>query len=107
MPGVPASVTSATDSPFASRADDALDPGPLVVLVNAQNRGIDLEMPQQDAGSAGVFSRDQLDLLEDLDGAERHVLEVADRRRDHVKNALRVASHPGILRYHCRMASPR
>ena len=32
---------------------------------------------------------------------KRDVFEVADRRRDHVENAFRVAGHRRILSYHC------
>ena len=106
MPGVPASVTSATDSPFASRASDSLDARLLVVLVDAEDRGLDVEMPEQDARSARVLGSDQLDPLQDLDRPERDVLEVADWRRDDVKNTFRLAGHLTILSYHCWMASP-
>ncbi len=92
--------------PFRQPANDPLDTCPLVVLVDAQDWGVDVEMPKQNAGSARVFGSDQLDLLEDLDRPERDVVEVADWRRDYVKNAFRLAGHLRILSYHCWMASP-
>ena len=98
IPGVPASVTRATDSPLASCDDDSLDTCTLVVLVDAENRGFDAEMAKQNAGSARIFRSDELDLLQDLDGPKGDVVEVADGRRDDVENALRVARHPAILR---------
>ena len=61
-------------------------------------------MAKEDAGPAGIFRGNQLDLLQDLEGTKGDVVEVADWRRDNVENTLRVARHPAILRYHCEMA---
>ena len=69
-----------------------------------ENRGFDAEMAKQDAASPGILRSHELDLLQDFEGAEGDVVEVADWRRDDVENALRVARHPAILRYHCEMA---
>ena len=63
MPGVPASVTSATDSPAASRPTIRSTRALLVVLVHAEERRLDAEVAKQDAGAARVFGGDELDLL--------------------------------------------
>ena len=87
---MPASVTSATDSPFEWPMIRSIR-ATLVVLVDAEDRGFDPEMAKQNAGPARIFGSDELDLLQHLDGPEGDVVEVADGRRDDVKHAFGVA----------------
>ena len=42
---------------------------------------LDFEMLQQNARGAGVFGQNQIGLLQDADGPECHVLQIAYRRR--------------------------
>ena len=60
-PGVPASVTRATDSPFRKTSDDLLNAGLFVVLVDADDGNVDVEMPEQIAGPPRILGRHQLD----------------------------------------------
>ncbi len=106
IPGVPASVTRATDSPFASRASDSFDTCALVVLVDAEDRGFDIEMAKQNAGSTRIFGSDELDLLEHLDGTEGDVVEIADGRRDDVEHAFRSRGPSGHSKLPLRDGSP-
>ncbi len=52
--------------------------GLLVVLVAAYGGGCDLEMVEELLGLAGIFAGDAVHLLEDLEGAEGDVAQVAD-----------------------------
>src|SRR5439155_296526 len=54
----------------------------LVVLVIAGGRSPDLVTGQQNPGVASVLAGDQIDLAQHAERAQRHVLEVADRRGD-------------------------
>ena len=62
-----------------------IDTRPLVVLVNAEDLRINIEMTKQDARPARIFGSDELDLLENLERAKGDVVEVADRGGDQVE----------------------
>ena len=57
----------------------------LVVLAKADERPPDLIVRQQFRGAPGVFRGDEIDFPKGSQRPERQVLEVADRRRDHVQ----------------------
>jgi hypothetical protein len=57
----------------------------LVVLMKAGGRGPDIVAMQENRGMARVFSRDQVNFLEDPDGPESDVFEVPDRGRNDVE----------------------
>ena len=96
-------MTSAIDSPFARRPTIFCTRRLLVVLVNADDGDVDVEMPEQVAGPPRVFGRHQLDRFERLEGAKRDVFEIADGRGDYVEHSPQ--RHPAILSYHCLMPS--
>jgi hypothetical protein len=56
-------------------------------VVVARDRPLDPMMLQQDARPARVLRGDEVDLAEHAQRAQRHVLEVPDRRRDDVEDA--------------------
>ena len=84
IPGMPASVTTATRSPAADLVDDALGGGGLVVRVHRAEPppGGDAGVRQQRAGAAGVLGRDDVRGPQLFDRARRQIAEVADRRAD-------------------------
>ena len=57
----------------------------LVVLVAAYGGGGDFEVVEELLGLAGVFAGDAVDLLQDVEGAEGDVAEVADGGGDEVE----------------------
>ena len=87
MPGLPASVTSATFSPRAEPFDDFLAAPGLVELEIAQQRFGDAEMLQQLAGVARVLGGDDVALAQHAQRAQRDVLKIADGRGNEVKRA--------------------
>ena len=60
---------------------------PLVVLVQADHRAMDLVVRQQFRGAPGVFGGDEIDLAQRPQRPKREVLEVADRRGDDEEGA--------------------
>ena len=66
MPGVPASVTTATDLSSSSKAM-IRSPPPLVVLVEGDLRLVDVEMLQEEAGLARVLAGDHIDAAQRFD----------------------------------------
>ncbi len=56
-----------------------------IIFVMALHWGVNVEMAHQDAAGASVLGQDKVDLLEHLDGAEGHVVEVANRSRHYEK----------------------
>ena len=89
IPGVPASLTRATDSPGPKPVRMRVDPALFVVLVEAEERCLDLVVPEQVTGAPRVFGGDQIDFAEHPQRPQRDVLEVADRRRDDEERARR------------------
>ena len=89
MPGVPASVDEAHRFPLAQHAQDGLALAQLVVLEVARDGHVDVEVAQEAPRPPCVLAGDQVDLLEDAERAQGQILEVADRRRDHVERARR------------------
>ena len=59
----------------------------LVELMMRQQMLLNLEMLQQDARRTGVLGQHEVSLLEDADGAQRHVLQIAHRRGYNVQYA--------------------
>ena len=59
-----------------------------VVLVQADHGRFDLIRGKQDSGTAGVFRGNQVNLPEHAQRPEGNVLQIADRRGHHIKNAL-------------------
>ena len=57
----------------------------LVVLVAADGGGCDLEVVEQLLRLAGVFAGDAVGALENIEGAQSDVAEVADGRGDEVE----------------------
>ena len=58
-------------------------------------RLVDVVMLEEDRTRAGVLRQDEVGFLQDLDGPEGHVVEIADRSRDDEK----LARHqPSFLR---------
>ena len=57
-----------------------------VVFVITNERLSNLEMLQQISGMPRIFGRDNVDRFQHLERAQRDVIEIADRRRDHVKH---------------------
>ena len=87
MPGVPASVTSATFSPRPRRCENFFAALGFVELEVAQERFGNFEMPEQLPGVTRVFGRDDVALLQHAQCAQRDVFQIADRRRDQIKHA--------------------
>ena len=87
MIGVPASDTSAIDSPAASRSTSCGVLLALVVLVEARRArrdGVVLKKPRR---PACVLSRDEGNFAENSQGAQRDIFEVADGSGDHIQDA--------------------
>lgn len=61
----------------------------LVVLMQAQQRGMYVEMTQEIAGSTRVFRRYERDRFQDPQCPKRDVFKVADWRGDDVERARR------------------
>ena len=72
-----------------------------VVLVIADEPLLDFEVREQLHRLARVFAGDHVHFLQDAQGAQRNVLEIADGRRDHVQAARcrRQAGGVGTLRF--------
>jgi 4-amino-4-deoxy-L-arabinose transferase-like glycosyltransferase len=71
--------------------DDGGRARPLDRVVVARERAGDAVVREQRARVPGVLRRDQVDLAEDAQRPQRHVLEVPDRRGDDVEDAARHA----------------
>ena len=78
---MPASDTSATTVPSTIFADELRRPLALVVLVVGDERRLHPVALEQHARAARVLARDEVRLAQRGEHAQRHVLEVADRRR--------------------------
>ena len=87
MPGVPASDTSATDSPACSRAISLRRFAPLVVLAEADHRLADGVVGEELRRPPGVFGRDHVHFLQRPQRAERQVFQIADGRGDDEQGA--------------------
>ena len=61
----------------------------LVVLEVARDGHVDVEVAQEAPRPPRVLAGDEVDLLEDAERAQGQILEVPDRRRDHVERARR------------------
>ena len=87
MSGVPASETSAIDSPRLSRAISAGVLTPLVVLVQARRARRDGVVLKEPRRPAGILRRDQGDFAQNAEGPQRDIFEVADGSGDHIEDA--------------------
>ena len=86
MPGMPASVMMATFSPWPSRAEQFGGAARFVVLVVADERLADPEMLEQVQRMAGILAGDHVRLLQDIDGAQGDIGQVADGSGDEVEH---------------------
>ena len=59
----------------------------LVELVVGLKFPVDVVVVKQHAACPGVFSQDEISVLEYLDGPECHVVQVSDRGRDYVEDS--------------------
>ena len=55
-----------------------------IKLMVGLHRVFNLKMFQQDSGSTGILRQNQVDLLQDFNSPECHVLQIPDRRRYHI-----------------------
>ena len=85
MSGVPASEISASACPSAMRSQRARARLGGVVLVIGRERRLDPVAREQRARYAGVLGQDRIRAGQNRQRPQRHVGEVADRRRDDVK----------------------
>ena len=85
--GVPASDTSATASPAASRCQELRPRRRGVVLVIGRQRRRDAVMVEQLAGDARVLAGDQVGGGQRFERPQRDVAQVADRGRDQMQAA--------------------
>ncbi len=67
----------------------------LVVLVIGNDLLRQTEMIEQDAGVARVFAGDEVDVLQNLGGAARHVRQISDGCRHEIQRAGRDFAHIG------------
>ena len=84
---MPASETSAPVSPCCRRVDQFFGSIRLVVLVIAEQAGLNAVVIEQPFGGAGIFTGDPLGFFQDADRPVSDVLKVADGRRDYVEAA--------------------
>ena len=87
MSGVPASLMSATLSPARRRWTSSVDAGAFIMFVQRQQRPFEPKPPQELGAVPRVLGGDHADGGENLARSRRNVAHVADRRRDHVKDA--------------------
>ena len=59
----------------------------LVEFVVGLKFPVDVVVVKQHAACPGVFSQDEISVLEYLDGPECHVVQVSDRGRDYVEDS--------------------
>ncbi len=85
MPGMPASETTAMRAPALSDSTSSVRAMALVVLVIADGGRGDGEVVEEFLGLAGIFAGDAVGVLEDFEGAESDVAEIADGRGDEVE----------------------
>jgi hypothetical protein len=69
--------------------------------MEAGGLGGDPEVREQVASAAGIFRGDQVDLLQDSEGAQRDVFQVADGRGDQEERS----GHNGRLGTYCTIGS--
>ena len=90
---MPASLTSATVSPACIRFTSRGSTSRGVVFVISQQRTFDLIARQQLGGDARVLAGDDVGLAKRVEGAQRDIAEIADRRGDDEK------SPPALARF--------
>ena len=107
MPGMPASVTTATRSPAASRSSTPPMARCLGVVVDHDERAsVHPGVLQQPPGAPGVLAADGVGVAERLDGARRQVAQVADRRADeHERHRVSPAARAGRRRARSQRAN--
>ena len=87
MPGVPASLTSATLPPSRRVRSSFSRRLALVVRVQRDRARVDAVVREQGARGARVLAGDDVGRAQDLDGAGARIGEVADRRGDDVERS--------------------
>ena len=85
---MPPSVTSATELPDAEAFDQLVGALALVAFEERHHRLAEIQALEQAAGPAGVLTRDQVDVGQDLASPWREVAQVADRRADEPQRSL-------------------
>ena len=73
---------------FFERIEDFYNLGRAGMRMVGQERFFNFVMPEEDSRGPSVFAGDEIDLLEDSDGAVGDIFEVADRRGDEVEHIL-------------------
>ena len=92
MSGVPASEMSASAWPSAMRLQRARARLGGVVLMIGRERPLNAVTREQRARHAGVLGQDRIGAGEDRQSPQRHVGEVANRRRHDIKPGISVAA---------------
>ena len=88
MPGMPASLTTATRSPRSRRAStSATAPASVWSFTTSSTGAPHTDVGEQPPGAPGVLARHRVGAAELLDGPGRQVAEVADRRADEHEGA--------------------
>ena len=102
--GVPASDTSATESPRVQPGDERRRSRSLVVFVQARRRRRDRVVLEEPRGPAGVFCGDERHFPQHAKRPERDVLQVADRCGDHIEDAGHACD--GLILLQCIQPNP-
>ena len=84
---MPASETSAPCFALLQTLDQVFRPVRLIVLVIAEQAGLNSVVIEQPFGGAGIFAGDPVGFFQDADGPVSDVLKIADGRRDYVEAA--------------------
>ena len=85
-----ASLRDERDVALAEALEEEADARPLVVLVVAHQRLVNVKVVEEPAGRAGVLGRDERHLAHNPKGAEGDVFKIADWRPDEIEDAHRL-----------------